>query len=298
MNKADNASGRTGTRWRDQLQIHRACELLPPLPRGELIALGEDIKVNRLQERAKVMREADKFVLLDGSSRLDAIEAVGLPIKVFVDGSLNKSFFEIVEARDPVAFVISANIYRRHLSGQDKERLIADLIKLGPAKSNRQIAKQTDSSPTTVGKVRDKLEVSGDVSTVDTRTDARGRQQPAHKPPPLRRPEPPTLPVSGEASPPLKAPAQSERSRLTPVVPPDPIVTDQHTSVVRAAIQGVINVRDIMKTDFGVVAFFLSPKEREAERNRASEAIEILKDWDEALAEATTAAAPSTPLTA
>jgi hypothetical protein len=93
---------------RAELQIHPACELLPPLPPGELRALGEDIRVNRLQERAKVMREAGKFVLLDGRSRLDAIEAVGLPIKVFVDGSLNKSFFEIVEARDPVAFVISA----------------------------------------------------------------------------------------------------------------------------------------------------------------------------------------------
>jgi hypothetical protein len=293
MNKTDNASGRTGARWRDELQIHPACELLPPLPPGELIALGEDIKVNRLQARAKVMREAGEFVLLDGRSRLDAIEAVGLPIKVFVDGRLNKSFFEIVDVDNPIAFVISANIRRRHLSREDKERLIGELIKSDPARSDRQIAKDVGASPTTAGKIRSDLEAKGDVSKMDTRTDSKGRRQPSHKPPPshpqAHLPHRLALPALEKVPPP---------ERPIPARAPDPIVTDQHVNVVRTAIQGVINVRDIMKTDFGVVAFLLSPKERQAERNRASEAIEILKVWDEALAEAITAAPPSTPLTA
>ncbi len=57
-NGVENVSGPS---WRDQLQIHPACELFPPLPPDELRALGEDIIVNRLQERAKVMRQGDKF---------------------------------------------------------------------------------------------------------------------------------------------------------------------------------------------------------------------------------------------
>jgi hypothetical protein len=54
--------------------------------------------------------------------------------------------------------------------------LIAD-----PGKSDRLVAKQTGVSNTHVGKLRKELEKSGDVSTVDTRTDTKGRKQPARK---------------------------------------------------------------------------------------------------------------------
>jgi hypothetical protein len=56
------------------------------------------------------------------------------------------------------------------------------VLEAQPNKSDRTIAKQTKSSPTTVGKVRKQKEAAGLVSTADTRTDARGRQQPATKP--------------------------------------------------------------------------------------------------------------------
>jgi hypothetical protein len=50
-----------------------------------------------------------------------------------------------------------------------------------PEKSNRQIAKDVNASPTTVGKKRAAMEAAGDVSKLDTRTDSKGRQQPASK---------------------------------------------------------------------------------------------------------------------
>jgi hypothetical protein len=47
--------------------------------------------------------------------------------------------------------------------------------------SDRQIAVAAKRSPTTVGKIRVKMEKSGDVSRVDTRRDTAGRRQPATK---------------------------------------------------------------------------------------------------------------------
>jgi hypothetical protein len=84
---------------------------------------------------------------------------------------------------DPVAFVISANLKRRHLSAEQKRELIGKLLKADPSKSDRQIAETAKASPTTVGTVRREMEARGVVSNLDTRTDARGVEQSAHKPP-------------------------------------------------------------------------------------------------------------------
>jgi transposase-like protein len=194
--------------WRDVLKIHSACELLPPLPPDELKALGEDIKKNRLQERAKVTRQGDDFVLIDGRSRLDAIEAVGLPIKVFEGTTLNNKFFEVVtEIGDPLDYVWSLNFRRRHLSDEQKRDVIAAFIKAKPERSNRQIAKRLDASPTTVGKVRDQLEDAGDVSTVG-HVDTRGRVQSAHK----------TKSGAPPSDAPVPAPPASRKPTTSPII--------------------------------------------------------------------------------
>jgi DNA-binding Lrp family transcriptional regulator len=82
---------------------------------------------------------------------------------------------------DPYEFVVSANIHRRHLTTEQRLELVDKFVKANPEKSDRQIAETVKASPTTVGKRRARLEKSGDVSTVDTRQDKRGRQQPAKK---------------------------------------------------------------------------------------------------------------------
>ena len=58
-------------------------------------------------------------------------------------------------------------------------------------KSDRQIAVAVKASPTTVGTTRRKLEDTGEVSKLDTRTGADGVKQPASKPtlpPKLKKP--------------------------------------------------------------------------------------------------------------
>jgi hypothetical protein len=46
-----------------------------------------------------------------------------------------------IALNDPVSFVVSANLLRRHLSAEQKRHLIAQVLKLQPETSDRQIGK-------------------------------------------------------------------------------------------------------------------------------------------------------------
>src|SRR5262249_19047003 len=100
----------------------------------------------------------------------------------------------------------------RHLLPDKKDETIAALIKADPSRSDRQIAEMVKASPTTVGKKRAKLEASGVGSTVDTRTDKRGRQQPAKKA--LAKPTTKAKPESAE-QPAKPEPEQPKPKKLT-----------------------------------------------------------------------------------
>jgi hypothetical protein len=145
----------------------------------ELRALGEDIKKNGLREGVALLDGA----LLDGRNRLEAMELAGIKL-IAGNGQLEWANIPScnVKGTDPVAYVISKNIQRRHLATEQKRELIEKLLKATPEKSDRQIADEIKSNRTTVGQIRKKLETSGDVSIVDTRRDTKGRRQKAHKP--------------------------------------------------------------------------------------------------------------------
>lgn len=174
--------------WRDALPIHPAADLFPPMGTEELRALGEDILKHGLTSPIVLWRALPKgqALLLDGRNRLDAMEivtgnevVVGPPSvmagKNFL--ALNKVVV-LDKSVDPWTYVVSANINRRHLTADDKRRIIAALIKANPQKSDRQIAKLVDASPTTVGDERKKT-----CPDLDTSIDTKGRRQPRKKPP-------------------------------------------------------------------------------------------------------------------
>jgi hypothetical protein len=165
--------------WHDALPIHPAAELFPMMSEEELRVLGEDIKKNGLREDVAIL----DGTLLDGRNRLDAMELVGIKL-VTGNGQIEwakVAFHNVNKGVDPFAFVISKNIHRRHLTVEQKRDLIAKVVKATPGKSDRQIAEQTKTSPTTVGKVRKEMEAKGRVSKGDTREDKGGRKQKAHK---------------------------------------------------------------------------------------------------------------------
>jgi len=185
--------------WRDFLPIHPAAERFPLMSPDELRVLAEDIKQNGLRIPCCIVEDKDgREVLFDGRNRLDALELIGEKITL---GTLNNSnIFERIEAEyiDISERVVSLNIHRRHLTGEQKRGIIAELIKAQPEKPDLQIAKTIKVSPTTVGTVRREMEAKGDVSKLETRTDTQGRKQRSSKPRKAKRskvaasPPPPT----------------------------------------------------------------------------------------------------------
>jgi DNA-binding Lrp family transcriptional regulator len=155
------------------IPFHPLANLFPLMEGEEFDALVADIKENGLFERIILF----EGMILDGRNRYRALLAAGLDPadanKFTIDGA---AFVD-----DPAVFVVSANIHRRHLTAEQKRDVIAKLLKAAPEKSNRQIAKTAGVSHPHVAKVRAEMEEAGDVETVSTSIDTKGRKQPAKK---------------------------------------------------------------------------------------------------------------------
>jgi hypothetical protein len=132
---------------------------LTPIAESELKELAEDIKKYGLHNPIIAWRNSDKeLMLVDGRNRLDALATLGL-LGVDKDGHLEfrtrpidyGPFICAHREADPYAVALSHNIHRRHLTLEQKRDLIAELLKLQPEKSNRQIADVVKADHKTVG---------------------------------------------------------------------------------------------------------------------------------------------------
>ena len=128
--------------WRDKYKVHPAANVFPMMSDEELEALGQDILENGLREPIKIMRVrkakqiaenafSQPTMLLDGRNRLEAMERVGIDLDScavkyqFVNSSRPPFIF------DAVAYIISLNIHRRHLTKQQQAELIVAAVKAG-----------------------------------------------------------------------------------------------------------------------------------------------------------------------
>src|SRR5215472_11769023 len=146
--------------------FHPLADRFPPIEGVEFDELVADIKANGLIEPI-VMLDG---MILDGRNRYRACVAADV-----------EPTFRPFTGDDPAAYVISASIHRRHLTTEQKRDLIAKLIKTEPEKSNNAIAKQAKVDDKTVAKVRHGMEARSEIPNVSTRTDTKGRKQPARK---------------------------------------------------------------------------------------------------------------------
>jgi hypothetical protein len=99
------------SKWREKYKVHPAADVFPMMSDEELQKLGEDIKANGLISSI-TLQCCEDDVLLDGRNRMEAMERCGIALP---------EFFEIAEG-DPVAYVMSKNIHRRHLTKQQQSR--------------------------------------------------------------------------------------------------------------------------------------------------------------------------------
>ena len=189
--------------WREHLRVHPAAELFPLMSEAELRELAEDIKANGLRTPIVIWSagvSSDKHEVIDGRNKLDALERagllhrrddkrIGIPLwdeaaRCWTDlrqhpGERLKQ--QWIVGGDPYAIALSFNVHRRHLNAEQKRDLIANVLKAKPEKSNNQIAKEVKADDKTVAKVRADLESRSEIPNVGTRTDTKGRKQPAKR---------------------------------------------------------------------------------------------------------------------
>lgn len=175
-------------------------QVMPPLSPDEYQELYEDIKTNGIL--VPVIEDEDG-VIIDGHHRSKIASELGIPCPIeLVDGKSD------AEKRG-MAFTL--NLKRRHLNREQRRALIAKSLKKDPELSNREHARRTGASTTTVGTVRNELIVEGQVSKLDTSTGSDGKSYPASQPP---RPKATAIPQTD-----LDA-LNEPRSIPNPVAPP------------------------------------------------------------------------------
>jgi len=148
------------------LEMHPYCMRFPRMTGDEFDELANDIRQHGQRQPGTILDGK----VLDGWDRYLACEQTGRPFRA-----------RQYDGDDPLAFVISANIRRRHLTGEQKRQLIAVLLKDNPERSDRAIARDVGVSKNTVAAERAEQESRGQIDHVDHRTDTKGREQPAHK---------------------------------------------------------------------------------------------------------------------
>jgi hypothetical protein len=124
----DNHEGSGVTGWRAKYKVHPAADVFPMIEGEPLAELVEDIKKNGLKTPITVDKHG---VLLDGRSRLQALELAGM--------KLPESNVQIYYGDHPVEWIISANVHRRHLTKQQKADAIVAALKLAePTNDNSE----------------------------------------------------------------------------------------------------------------------------------------------------------------
>jgi ParB-like chromosome segregation protein Spo0J len=140
-----------------EYEFHPLADLFPLIDGEEFDVLAADIKKSGLHESIVLFRGK----ILVGRNRYRALQRLGVQIGEYYFQNLEDCSIGLGGEVDPpervrnehaLAYVISKNIHRRHLSADKKREVIAKLLKAQPEKSDRAIAKIAKASPTYVGK--------------------------------------------------------------------------------------------------------------------------------------------------
>ncbi|WP_394845163.1 ParB N-terminal domain-containing protein [Pendulispora brunnea] len=101
------------------LPEHPAARLFPIVGEAELRRLAEDIKANGLRNPVIVLEVMGERWLLDGRSRLRACQLAGV-----------EPTHRVWVGSDPIGYVTSVNLHRRHLDATQRGLLAVELVRL------------------------------------------------------------------------------------------------------------------------------------------------------------------------
>lgn len=100
-----------------ELPVHPAADIFPMLDGEELDELAADIKANGLQFPIVTGRHNGETVLVDGRNRREACRRAGVEPAV-----------QDLNGTDPLQFIISANVHRRHISKGQLAMAVAKIL--------------------------------------------------------------------------------------------------------------------------------------------------------------------------
>jgi ParB/RepB/Spo0J family partition protein len=130
------------------MKIHPVADLFPMMSDDELTELATDIKANGQIHPIII----DNDIIIDGRNRLEACNRAGI-----------QPTFAELNGQDPVAFILSANIARRHLSKGQQAMAVAKALLLSN-KTQTQAAKQTQVSQTRIAQASIVLQYAPDLA--------------------------------------------------------------------------------------------------------------------------------------
>jgi hypothetical protein len=108
-----------------ELPVHPLTAAFPMMSAGELAELAEDIKQNG--QRFPIMLDHAGELLVDGRNRRAACKLAGLP----------PIFARLAEDQDPIAYIVSLNLARRHLTKDQAAKAMA-VANPEPRRAGRQ----------------------------------------------------------------------------------------------------------------------------------------------------------------
>lgn len=156
-------------------------QVMPPLSPDEYQELHDDIAHRGVVEPIHV---DEGGVVIDGHHRKRIADELGIECPKIVHDDLDDA------GKRSLAFTL--NLKRRHLNREQRRALIAESLQADPGLSNREHARRTGASNSTVGIIRKEMEADGQVCESHTSRGADGKVYPASQP---SRPEPePELP--------------------------------------------------------------------------------------------------------
>jgi len=138
---------------------------------------------NGLTDRIEVITDKDgAFIIIEGRNRALALERLGTKIDPDKHMAVKRFNSEAVLR----AYIDSKNLHRRHLTKEWRDKILADLIKSNPERSDAAIADEATKkgAPTNkkkVNRARHEGERRGTFVPRQAVIDTKGRKQPAQK---------------------------------------------------------------------------------------------------------------------
>jgi len=109
-------------------EVHDAARLFPLMVGAEFEALCDNLRDQGLLEDIVLVKTGKSEKLLDGRNRLRACEATGIEPR-----------FTHFEGKDPVAYVVSHNLHRRHLDASQRAMVAARIKPLFEAEAAQRL---------------------------------------------------------------------------------------------------------------------------------------------------------------